>query len=1102
MDRKGRSLLIPAPQSPTRKLSTLLASGAGVLIITIGLLGLVGWYTHTLALIQVFPTFAPMQYNTALAFVLCGGGLTALVHGRPQVAMSLASAVATIGLLTLIQYVFGVHLGIDEIFFEHYETVQISDLGRMAPNTALCFSLASLALIMAAPCKKPGHRVWVLGVFGVFVFSLSTLALFGYVTGVPSAYGWGQFPKMALHTSVGMVMLALGILTLAFRDSLAWSGAASEFALGQPEHDRRRIVVTSGGIMAVVSMAVGLTVIIELYNAGLTTQRDRLTELVQSRAQMIESAARFEEPEGADALPTTLSQVLDDLEHSPGFGQTGEFTLARREGAEIVFIVTPPHGGPDFVERVDVGSPRAEPMQLALQGGVGTLVGLDYRSQRVIAAYLPLDSLGLGLVAKMDLAEVRAPFLRSALLTLAVAIGIIAIGACAIMVSIAPLARRVETQANELYATNTELTLEAAAREESVKALRESEENLRTVFEAAETVAFVTTDLGGEDARVVGFSPGAENLFGYTAEEIVGQKVALLHTPELVRDFPAMQKALREGSRGYPQEITLIPKSGERFPAIFTLHPHRNGAGALIGTVGVSVDITQRKYAEEQRNLLATAVEQAAEAIVIIDDSGNIEYVNPAFAAVTGYTRAEAVGMRSSALRSGDQPQAFYDDMWKTLQDGHVWTGHLINKGKDGTVFEEEATISPVFNADGDIVNYVAVKRDVTRETELEARLVQTQKMEAIGTLAGGIAHDFNNLLQIMLGYVDLAQTDIPPNSPALASLDEVVTAGRRATDLVGQILAFSRQSEQERRPVRLQSIFGEVLKLMRASIPTTIEIQHFIDPDCGVVLADATEVHQVAMNLCTNAYHAMRDDGGVLEIRLEEVYVDSESAARITGMNEGMTARLSVSDTGVGMDAPTVARIFDPYFTTKKIGEGTGLGLATVRGIVESCGGAVTVESKPDEGTLFEVYFPLAPSGTQGVGETAVEAGELYLGGERLLLVDDEPMLVDQARMGLERLGYQVESRTSSIEALEVMRANPDRFDVIITDQTMPQMTGMELTRKLLQIRPELPVILCTGFSETVDEASAKASGIQKYVNKPVLPRDLAMAIREIIDD
>jgi CheY-like chemotaxis protein len=366
--------------------------------------------------------------------------------------------------------------------------------------------------------------------------------------------------------------------------------------------------------------------------------------------------------------------------------------------------------------------------------------------------------------------------------------------------------------------------------------------------------------------------------------------------------------------------------------------------------------------------------------------------------------------------------------------------------------------------------------------------------------LAGGIAHDFNNLLQVMLGYLHLARAGTPAGNETLEYMDQINTAGKRAAHLVNQILAFSHKSKQESKPLQLQTIIEEALRLIRSSIPATIEIRQSIDDDTGPVLADATEVHQVAMNLCTNAYHAMREHGGVLEVTLREVALDAASASRIPGMTAGRTACLSVRDTGTGMDAATLERTFDPYFTTKQVGEGTGLGLAIVRGIVENCGGAVSVESEPGVGTRLDLYFPLIDPGIADESVPEDDETMIAAGSERLLVIDDEPMVAELARLGLANLGYEVEVHTNSREALEAFRVAPDSFDVVITDQTMPNMTGLKLAHELLAIRPGTPIILCTGYSELVDESRAKVAGIRVYAEKPVLPRTLAIAVRKIM--
>jgi len=510
-------------------------------------------------------------------------------------------------------------------------------------------------------------------------------------------------------------------------------------------------------------------------------------------------------------------------------------------------------------------------------------------------------------------------------------------------------------------------------------------------------------------------------------------------------------------------------------------------------------EVKEREQAEEERIRLVTAIEQAVESVVITDRDGTIQYVNPAFESIAGYARKEAVGQNPRTIKSGKHPKEFYEDLWNTITSGKVWRGHFINKKKNGTLYEEEATISPIKNISGEIINFVAVKRDVTEEIKLEDKLRQAQKMEAIGTLAGGIAHDFNNILSAIMGYTELAEYETPEGSNTRDKLKEVLKAAHRAKDLVRQILTFSRQGNQEQKPMQINHIIKEALKLLRASLPTTIEIQQNIELDTGIIKADPTQIHQVLMNLCTNAAHAMNNKGGVLEVGVRNVELEKKDMGLGSPhVPPGHYVRLSVRDTGHGMSAEIVDRIFDPYFTTKEKGEGTGLGLAVVHGIVKSYGGIITVDSEIGKGSTFNIYLPAIE---RKIEEEKGAKEAIPKGHQRILFVDDEPSLVDIGRKMLGHLGHEVIVRTSSLEALEAFRNNPERFDLVITDKTMPQMTGFDLARELKQIRTDIPIILCTGFSDTTDSDEAKAMGISGLVMKPIVMREMAKVIKRVSD-
>ncbi len=410
----------------------------------------------------------------------------------------------------------------------------------------------------------------------------------------------------------------------------------------------------------------------------------------------------------------------------------------------------------------------------------------------------------------------------------------------------------------------------------------------------------------------------------------------------------------------------------------------------------------------------------------------------------------------------------------------------------------------PIRNDFGEVVRMAGVAEDMTEQKRVQDTLVKTERqfrqssrMEAIGTLAGGIAHDFNNILTAILGYTELGLASVPKDSRTQRNLQEVLTAGHRAKHLVLQILAFSRQSGQAKRPTPIHTVIQEALKLLRATIPSTIEIRDSLMTQASV-LADPTQLHQVVINLCTNAEYAMRETGSLLEITLADFEVTEENVRSVSGLRIGPHVRLTIQDNGTGMSSDVLERMFDPFFTTKPIGEGSGMGLSVVHGIVANHGGALMVDSQRGKGTKIEVYLPAIPA---PVWDGAGDQGTIPLGKETILFVDDEETIVRLGKELLEQLGYTIEVQTNSLEALNVFRHDPQRFDLVITDQTMPGLTGEALSRELLRIRPELPIILCTGFSHIMTAEKAKALGIQAYLMKPLAIRDLAPIVRHVLD-
>ncbi len=419
---------------------------------------------------------------------------------------------------------------------------------------------------------------------------------------------------------------------------------------------------------------------------------------------------------------------------------------------------------------------------------------------------------------------------------------------------------------------------------------------------------------------------------------------------------------------------------------------------------------------------------------------------------------------------------------------------------KDGTERTLAKNIDYLLDSSSKIIGGIESFEDVTEKKELENKLRQSQKMETIGTLAGGIAHDFNNLLGAILGFAEIAREDVcHGRKPQENHLDQIMKAGNRAKDLVRQILAFSRRSETQRIPVQPAMIVKEAAGLLRSSLPTTIEIQQDIDSEASFILADPTQIHQILINLCTNSFHAMEKTGGIATISLKNKTYSKEDLLSQPEIQPGLFVQLSVRDNGSGIPPEIKDRIFDPYFTTKEVGKGTGMGLAISHGIVKSYGGFINCESAVGVGTLFEVNFPALP---QHNSIANAETNVIPAGSERILVIDDELLLLGLAESMLERLGYVVTICENSLEALAIFKAQADLFDLVITDQTMPDMTGIDLAKNILQIRPNIPVILCTGYSHIVSEEEAKAAGIKGFAYKPLAMKEIAVLIRTVLDD
>ncbi len=563
------------------------------------------------------------------------------------------------------------------------------------------------------------------------------------------------------------------------------------------------------------------------------------------------------------------------------------------------------------------------------------------------------------------------------------------------------------------------------------------------------------------------------------------------HLPASRRLMAEALLAAAERGEGFDLEVAMLTTTGRRIDVRSTCVATL-ADGRPVKLTGVFQDITHERAQRERLTLFSDVVRGSPAAIMITDVEGSIEYVNPAFEAISGYTAAEVLGQNPRLLKSGRTTTEEYRTMWTTLLAGGTWRGVFENRAKDGARYWESAVLSGVADSTGAVTHLVGIKENITHVREVEEQLRESQKLEALGTLAGGIAHEFNNTLAVIIGNGELLLEDEPLGTESRDGLNDMLRAARRARDLAQQVLIFSRRrSAPERRPVDLVESVREALRLLGATLPAAVRLEAELPAEPVVVRGDATQLHQLLVNLCTNAWHAV-GERGVVTARVTTVRPTGATAVAL-GLAPGPSyACLSVVDDGVGMTEEVRRRIFEPFFTTKDVGQGTGLGLAVVHGIVAEHGGAIAVDSAPGRGARFDVYLPL--SAEAAVASPAARA--LVRGaGQRIMLVEDEPSLRGVLQRAMTKMGYVVREFADPVKALEAALAAPDEVDLVLTDQSMPAMSGLELSRRLLAVRGDLPILLYSGDVSRATE-EAQQLGIREVLEKPLSLTDLGAAL------
>ncbi len=597
-----------------------------------------------------------------------------------------------------------------------------------------------------------------------------------------------------------------------------------------------------------------------------------------------------------------------------------------------------------------------------------------------------------------------------------------------------------------------------------------------------------------------GYEPVSEivpkNVIGQSLRDVIGRKTWNIAQPYIKQALTGEQVSF---------ENTHTLPSGKTFSVLNTLVPDLDSEDNVEGIFTFAIDITKRKEAEqallESEERYRRLYEGSRDGIVRVDMHGNILEFNQSYQAMLGYTKEEIEGKnyrQFTLSRWLEAEEQILSEQTKKKGYSEVYEKEYVRK--DGSIFPVELRTF-LINKKGKNIGMWAIVRDIEERKKVEQNLMQAHKMQAIGTLAGGIAHDFNNILAGILGYAQIIKKKLPENSPLNSYIQQIFRMGDRAVNLIDQILAFSRKTDIQPKPLLLSLIIKESLKMLHSTIPAHISIDQKIFDTESTVLADPAQIHQVLMNLFSNAAYELQETGGVIEVVLKKLNLKEENIKKYPGLKPGHFLSLTVRDTGSGIDGSIKDRIFDPFFTTKPVGSGTGMGLAVVHGIVESLNGVIRVESAIEKGTTFQIILPVSKL-IENVHTDAEDTKKIAGGSESIMIIDDEESLTFTFGKILAEMGYRIKTENKSMEALNDFEQNPACYDLIITDMSMPQMTGFELAKRIMDIRPEMPLIICTGHSDVLTEEKIQKAGIKALLKKPVTAEKLLKTVRYVLDE
>ncbi len=866
-------------------------------------------------------------------------------------------------------------------------------------------------------------------------------------------------------------------------------------------------------------------------------------------------ARRFKNPAGG-SMPfavlvshVDITEILLPMIHAgKGLGKTGEVILVDHNRQ----ILTPlKHMLPDG-QAAQVGAYQIDalPAVLASRGKEGVLFSEDYRGVPVLSCFrhVKIDNdIGWGMIVKQDKSEIeKLAWKRLRMSSLAGLAGLfIALGGCALLARYlaAPIrkftlataklgngdfSQLIDIETNykevvelssafnsmterlrnwdeelnrEIAAKTRQLTEELTVRTSAEEALKESEQTLNAIFEAANDGILVAD---AETHRFVRWNKALCRMLGYSTEELERLSVSDIHPLQSLPQIVAVFEKQVQGEMTMGRDLPVRRKDGSVFSADIN-----SSALLLFGRphlLGLFRDISERKRADAEREKLMLAIEQSGEAIIVTDAQGTIEYVNPMFESVSGFSRDEVIGQNPRILKSDQHDESFYSEMWAILSSGRIWKGRIVNKRKDGALYTEDTTISPVFDSSRHIVNFVALKRDVTEhiraaeeKSRVEEQLRQAQKMESVGQLAGGVAHDFNNMLSVILGYGEIILDKLHSDDPLRKDMSVIIDAGRRSAALTRQLLAFSRKQPMKFEVLDINAVILGIESMLHRVIGENIELEKRLHESLFYVKADHGQIEQVIMNLAVNARDAM-PTGGKLSIETDNIDLDEIFTQNHPDVQPGKHAVLSISDTGHGMDKETISKIFEPFFTTKEMGKGTGLGLATVYGIVRQSGGTIWVSSDQGKGTTFTIYLPRTQKTATKKQENEEKLWKHAADGENILIVEDENALCELLEQFLSKLGYQVTLGADGNEALRLCEEKSLKPDLVITDVIMPGMSGSMLVQQLRRTQPDIKVLYMSGYT---DDAIAHHGVLDKgvhFIQKPFPLENLATKVRELL--